>query len=430
MAEPLDERDGVKVYAAGSALFARMHRTVSTVCANQASDLWARMQTGGPATMYCLGAYNGWVMDTYRLREPNTTLALSVVACNSTTVSTYRANATAGSAASGGGAADSTMGSTVVLPCRLDENVVQLRARIYSQLHIAPWRGTLATAHGVVLAPAPNGASEAPRASAGNEADRLSDGNGLSDGDTDADPKTLADCGLAAGDFVVLKIPEQLRFAVRTLTGRRESMAASAQCSVATLKLKLQAVTGLPSREQRLVFRGREVGDDKTLADLGVKNDDTLDLIQRLRGGMHHMSGLLIRQTYPTCSPLRGGGAFQVHHADPTLESGEFMGFAHHDVSRPNRAGPGCSLSATAAVRETMMQNVNISECHGSDGGVQSPQDLVRFLARAAGLLVTEGADQPCNQPSKPTKHDCASGGGGSSSSSSSGGSASSDTCE
>ncbi|CAB9513141.1 Polyubiquitin (Fragment) [Seminavis robusta] len=46
----------------------------------------------------------------------------------------------------------------------------------------------------------------------------------------------------------------------------------------------------IPMKEQRLVFAGRSLEDDKMLSDFNIQNESTLHLILRLRGGMYHES--------------------------------------------------------------------------------------------------------------------------------------------
>jgi hypothetical protein len=49
------------------------------------------------------------------------------------------------------------------------------------------------------------------------------------------------------------------------------------------LKEKIQKCEGIPIKEQRLIFAGRLLEDDRTLGDYNIKADATLHLVLRLR---------------------------------------------------------------------------------------------------------------------------------------------------
>ena len=71
---------------------------------------------------------------------------------------------------------------------------------------------------------------------------------------------------------------------VRTLTGKSFVIAAESSWTVLKLKEALERVEGIPTDQQRLVFSGKQLEEQRTLASYNIPKDSTLHLILRLRG--------------------------------------------------------------------------------------------------------------------------------------------------
>jgi len=77
---------------------------------------------------------------------------------------------------------------------------------------------------------------------------------------------------------------------IKSLTGRSIDILTTQQMSIEEIKMKIREKDGIPIEQQRFIFAGKQLEDSMFVGMYNITKEANINLVLRLRGGMHHKS--------------------------------------------------------------------------------------------------------------------------------------------
>ena len=92
------------------------------------------------------------------------------------------------------------------------------------------------------------------------------------------------DC-IKYGDELHVHFSDAKNIFVKTLTGKTYEFLFDPNMTVYELKKEIKSASGTEPKQQRLIFAGKQLEEERKLSDYGIKAGSMLHLILRLQGG-------------------------------------------------------------------------------------------------------------------------------------------------
>ncbi|CAI0440116.1 unnamed protein product [Linum tenue] len=137
------------------------------------------------------------------------------------------------------------------------------------------------------------------------------DGPVSSSGDGAGDVSSLPSCSRAASPPAVglTTSVTRLQFFVRMISnGNHIVINASSEDTVEKILLRIQVITGIPASEQRLIYNGKQLQPEQSLAECAIQKDAALHLVGRMRSTKHPQTCRVVEELVMLICKLCKGG--------------------------------------------------------------------------------------------------------------------------
>ena len=99
--------------------------------------------------------------------------------------------------------------------------------------------------------------------------------------------KMLLDYQITHGSTLIMKVREGMQIFLKNLCGKTLTLKCNSSETILELKEQIEEHEDIPPSDQRLIYGGRQLENERSLADYNIEKERMIHLCLSLRGGMY-----------------------------------------------------------------------------------------------------------------------------------------------